>query len=148
LTSRKLTRPTTIIIVLAGLIGPFVSNLRSASPPPSAESRRVPTGVWGGAHIRMVVNNEGARLEYDCASGAIDEPIVLDRTGRFNVTGSHTSEHGGPRREGQSAVARARYTGRIRGNTMTLTVALENPRQRVGVFTLTRNNDALLTKCR
>ena len=98
--------------------------------------------------MRMAVTNEGARLEYDCGSGTIDEPIVLDRTGRFNAIGSHTSEHGGPRREGQSAVARARYVGRIRGNTMTLTVTLENPTQRVGVFTLTRNNDALLTKCR
>ena len=46
------------------------------------------------------------------------------------------------------AVARARYVGRIRGNTMTLTVTLEDPKQRIGVFTLARNDDTLLTKCR
>ena len=140
--------PTTIIIVLAGLIGPFASNLRSAGPPPVAESRRVPPGLWGGAHVRMVVGTEDARLEYDCASGTIDRPIVLDATGRFSATGSHSSERGGPRREGQAAVARARYVGRIRGNTMTLTVTLEDPKQRIGVFTLARNDDTLLTKCR
>lgn len=38
--------------------------------------------------------------------------------------------------------------GRVRGQTMTLTVTLNDPEEDRGTFTLTRGNDARLTKCR
>jgi len=114
----------------------------------TAKSRTLIPGVWGGDHIRMVVGRDDARLEYDCATGTIDQPIILDASGKFIAKGSHTPEHGGPRRNQQAAVPRARYVGRVIGDTMTLTVTLEAGGQRVGVFRLKRGNDPLLTKCR
>jgi hypothetical protein len=114
----------------------------------SAELRTMTPGVWGGDHIRMVISREGAQLEYDCATGTIDQPIVLDARGAFTAKGSYAPEHGGPRRKGEAAGARARYVGRVSAETMTLTVTLEADAQRVGRFTLTRGNDPLLTKCR
>ena len=36
-------------------------------------------GSWGGNHIRMIVTAEGAAIEYDCAWGTIDEPLLADR---------------------------------------------------------------------
>jgi hypothetical protein len=114
----------------------------------AGEARRVAPGLWGGHHVRMMVSDEGARLEYDCAGGTIDQPIVLDARGRFAAKGSYTPERGGPRREAPTAVARARYVGRIDGDTMKLTVTLETGKEPVGMFTLKRGDDVLLTKCR
>jgi hypothetical protein len=120
----------------------------SAQGAPSAELRTMAQGVWGGDHIRMVIGREGAQLEFDCATGTIDRPIVLDGSGRFTAKGSYAPERGGPRRESEAAAPRARYVGRVRADTMTLTVVLDASAERVGVFTLKRGNDPLLAKCR
>lgn len=109
---------------------------------------RIAPGLWGGNHVRMIVTDAGARIEYDCATGTIDEPIVLDARGTFATTGSYIPEHGGPRRERPTAVARARYTGRVDGDTMKLTVTLDTDKKPIGTFTLKRGDDVLLTKCR
>jgi hypothetical protein len=96
----------------------------------------------------MVISRTGARLEYDCAHSTIDQPIVLDARGRFTAKGSYTSERGGPRRSGAASAARARYEGQVSADAMTLKVTFDNGKQPIGVFTLTRGEDALLTKCR
>ena len=43
--------------------------------------KSVPTGSWGGEHIRMIVTKTGAKIEYDCALGTIDEALLLDKDG-------------------------------------------------------------------
>jgi len=96
----------------------------------------------------MEVSAAGARLEFDCAGGTIDQPIVLDARGQFDLKGSYTTERGGPRRDGGRTGAPARYVGRVGGDTMRLTVRLEAEKEPVGVFTLKRDYDTLLTKCR
>src|SRR3954469_23646810 len=53
-------------------------------------------GVWGGEHISLTVGSKDAKLEYDCAHGTIDQPLKFDNHGRFNVSGTHTWESGGP----------------------------------------------------
>lgn len=122
---------------------------RAYSPVPAhAESRSLAPGLWGGDHVRMVVSRVGARLEYDCAASTIDQPIILDAGGRFTAKGSYTPERGGPQGIGQAAAGRARYVGRVRADVMRLTVTLENAKEPVGVFTLRRGDDPLLTKCR
>ena len=115
---------------------------------PAEDSARLPPGLWGGDHIRMEINGEGARLEFDCATGTIDQVIVSDSSGRFSVKGSYAPDQPGPQRDGRAAPARALYVGQVRGETMTLTVTLEADAQQVGRFTLNRGNDPLLTKCR
>jgi len=105
-------------------------------------------GVWGGAHIRMSVTDTGARIEYDCATGTIDEPIVVGARGMFAAKGSFTPLHGGPRRERSTAEGRARYVGRVTGDTMKLTVTLDTDKKPIGTFTLKRGSDVLLPECR
>jgi hypothetical protein len=109
---------------------------------------RISPGLWGGNHVRMIVTDAGARVEYDCATGTIDEPIALDARGTFATKGSYTPEHGGPRREPPTAVARARYVGRVDGDTMKLTVTLHTGKKPIGTFTLKRGDDVLLPRCR
>src|SRR5262245_66200565 len=118
------------------------------APVSVAEPRTLAQGVWGGDHLRMEIGRERTRLEYDCATGTIDQPIVLDADGKFTEKGSYAPEHHGPRRDGQAGTARAVYVGRGNADTMTLTVTRQASAQRVGRFTLTRGNDPLLTKCR
>lgn len=106
------------------------------------------TGSWGGQHIGLEVTAEGARIEYDCAQGTIDGPIVLDRAGRFEATGTHGAEHGGPVREGEETSSQpARYRGRAAGKTLELTVTLDGSGEEVGTFTLTRGAMPRLFKC-
>src|ERR1044072_285998 len=40
--------------------------------------RHIATGLWGGQHISMKVGAKSATIEYDCANGVIDGPLVVD----------------------------------------------------------------------
>jgi hypothetical protein len=134
--------------MLRRTLSAVVIGLLALSPRSAAESRPMAPGLWGGDHVRMTIDRAGARLEYDCADSTIDQPIILDAKGRFTAKGSYSPAHGGPSRDGQAAAGRARYVGEVRANTMKLTVTIENATEPVGVFTLKRGDDPLLTKCR
>ena len=107
------------------------------------------TGRWGGDHIFLEVGSvEGNRIEYDCARGSIDEAFVTDADGRFDLRGEHVRERGGPIRQGEVPDAHpARYTGRVRGDTMTLTVTLTGTGDSVGTFRLVRGAEGRVLKC-
>ncbi|HEV8579256.1 MAG TPA: hypothetical protein VGX68_09240 [Thermoanaerobaculia bacterium] len=106
------------------------------------------TGNWGGPHISLEVTAEGGRVEYDCAHGTIEGPILPDRDGRFEAAGNHFAEHGGPVREGEEEAGQpVRYRGRIAGKALTLTVILARSGDEVGTFTLTRDATPRLMKC-
>lgn len=88
------------------------------------------------------------RIEYDCAHGDLAEPLALDRSGWFDVTGSHTPEHGGPVREDEKSESRpAGYAGRVDGGRMTLTVTLTDTGEILGTFALTQGVAGRLKKC-
>ncbi|MCZ6777223.1 MAG: hypothetical protein O7D34_12335 [Ignavibacteria bacterium] len=106
------------------------------------------TGSWGAEHIGIVVGENGAKLEYDCAHGTIDEPLIADENGEFEAIGVHVREHGGPIRLGEIPDEHpARYKGYIKGNVMTLTVTLTDSGQKVGAFSLTRGIPPRVHKC-
>jgi hypothetical protein len=109
---------------------------------------RVTVGTWGGDHIRLDVTAAGATTEYDCAHGTIDEPLALDRDGRFSVIGTHTIEHGGPVRidEPQNRHP-ARYDGQVSGDTMQISVTVTDMQQTVGAFTVKLSAASRLLKC-
>ncbi len=113
-----------------------------------AENSSVPTGTWGGNHIRVQVTDDGARIEYDCAHGTIDQPMKLDGNARFDVTGVHVRERGGPVRRGERPDSHpARYTGHVQDRTMTLTVTLTDTGQKIGTFTLAYEAEPRIFKC-
>jgi hypothetical protein len=105
-------------------------------------------GPWGGSHLSMEVTAVGARLEYDCADGAIAEPLRPDAEGRFAASGTHTPGHGGPIREGEVLpTVRARYDGQVKGAQMTLLVTLTETGVALGPFELRRGSSGLLVRC-
>ena len=103
---------------------------------------------WGGMHVRADVEAEGVSFEFDCAHGAADGPLAPGRDGRFDLTGFFVAERGGPVRAGQEEKRQpARYSGRVKGKTMTLNVTLTESGESIGTFTLKRGEAARLTKC-
>ena len=104
-------------------------------------------GDWGGEHIGLVVAASGATIEYDCATGTIDEPLVAT-DGAFSAVGTHTPGHGGPIRQDEIPDKHpARYEGLIDGETMTLDVTLSDSGEKLGRYTLVRGRPAQVLKC-
>ncbi len=110
---------------------------------------RLATGVWGGQHIRMEVTDAGAQLEFDCAHSTIDQAIILDRQGRFEVKGKFTKERGGPVRRDQAPNSSpVRYAGQVEDQTLTLTITHDETGESFGDYTLTQGSEGRLMKCR
>ena len=115
---------------------------------PRSTVQTVSLGAWGGVHVSLLLTETGGTLEYDCAHGTIDQPFVIDSSGRFQLAGTHTREHGGPiRKDEKPDTHPARYNGAVDGDTMTLTVTLTDSNEVLGAFTLTRGRMARLVKC-
>jgi hypothetical protein len=132
---------TRILILLVGCV-------ITAAQCPNGVAGTVVTGSWGGQHIGLTATANASEIEYDCAAGTIDGPIVLDGAGRFTATGTHTIGHGGPMRIDEVPDTHpARYAGRIRGNTMELHVTLTDRNQDIGTFTLERDARSLVVRC-
>jgi len=106
------------------------------------------TGVWGGKHIGILVSDSSTTLEYDCAHGTIDEPIIPDDDGSFEVSGVHVFEHGGAIRIDEVLDEHpALYKGHIAGNEMTLVLVLTDTETEIDTFLLTRGVNPLIYKC-
>jgi len=115
---------------------------------PTAADSPVASGRWTGTGIVLDVTAQGASIEYGCAHGTIDQPMVADRDGRFSVTGIHVREHGGPIRVDEPADRHpARYDGVLAGASMRLTVTMTDLSQSVGAFDLTFGGSGLIAKC-
>jgi len=104
--------------------------------------------VWGGPHVRLVLTSRGGEIEFDCAHGQLKDSLKRDEQGHFNVAGTFVRE-GGPTRADESEAGRpARYSGRIEGDKMTLTVTLTDSNESVDEFSLTRGSEGRLRKCK
>ncbi len=126
----------------------FAVPLIAAGPCSSGVSGPIPLGEWGGEHIGLVVSDTGATVEYDCASGTIDQRIVSDVDGNFVATGTHTRGHGGPIRVDEVPDRHpARYNGWTDGDTMTLSVMLTDSGESVGSYRLFRGQSSRVFKC-
>ncbi len=131
------TRLVTLIVGLAALAacgdGPTATTL---------------VGDWGGEHVALTITSLGGSLEFDCAHGTIDEPIVPDADGAFDARGVYVREHGGPIREGEPPDSHpARYVGRIDRSRMTLTVTLMDGDEWIAHYTLVQNAPPRVYKC-
>jgi hypothetical protein len=124
----------------------------SLPAPPSASSpaslRELPAGTWGGQHISMEVTDLGAVLNFDCAHGSINKRIAFDSEQKFSVKGSYVQEHGAAMRQDETAEGQTvTYEGVVDGESMTLKVILEETKEVIGTFTLTRGNVGRVKKC-
>ena len=104
-------------------------------------------GQWGGRHVGLLFEGGLGKLEYDCASGTIDQHVVPGPDGRFTAAGTHVPGQGGPVRVGQIFTShRATYQGQVTGDVMDLTVRLDNGTV-IGPYRLTRGAQPLIFAC-
>jgi hypothetical protein len=148
-----------VSVIIGGLAFPRV---QPASPLPRSETeihngsinhaaanRRLATGIWAGEHISLEVTEQGGKVEYDCAHGTIPRRILLDRRGRFDVVGQHVAEHGGPVRQNEQPTSYpVRFTGRVNGRRMELTLRNSVTKELIGNFMLNYGQEPRLMKCR
>ena len=116
--------------------------------PTPAGVHRVPAGTWGGQGISLEVGETGAKLEFDCARGAIPEPLAIDANGRFDQAGTWTRERPGPTRRGdETAGEPARYRGKLEGETLSLRIILEKDGKEIASYSATRGKLPRVHRC-
>ena len=130
------------LLVVAGVL------LTAAGPCSTDLAGPIAASEWGGDHIGLTVSATGGTLEYDCASGTVDQPIVAATNGSFVALGTHTIGHGGPSMVGEIPDRHpARYAGWTDGEKMTLSVTITDTGQKLGDFTLVRGQTPHVFRC-
>jgi hypothetical protein len=103
--------------------------------------------TWGGSHIAIEITVNGGTVQYDCAMGRIDQPIMV-REGRFDVTGVHWPGQGGPVGVDTTQAGRpARYLGTVRSDRMTLIVILTDTGETLGLYQLRKGASPFIVAC-
>lgn len=148
---------TNIIVLAFPLMVTFLAedcthqkrNVNGQSSETNIKMGSAQTGLWGGEHVKLEITAQGGEVEYDCGHGTIDQKIVPDGQGRFNLRGTHVREHGGPVRRDEIADSHpAQFSGQIKGDMMTLTVTESDTKELVGTFSLVFGQPPHLVKCR
>jgi hypothetical protein len=104
-------------------------------------------GLWGGPHAGIEFQGGLADVQFDCAAGTIDDPIVPGPEGKFLAKGTYRTGAPGPIRVGQIFKSQpAKYSGEVAKTVMTLRVALDDGTA-LGPFTLTQGTPPQLTRC-
>ncbi|MGH3362841.1 MAG: hypothetical protein ACRDOM_10335 [Nocardioides sp.] len=116
----------------------------TSSQPPA----RVPTGTWAGDALLLTVTRSGATAEFECASGAATEPLVLV-DGSFDVAGWYATDSGGPVLPPSQRPARrsARFVGQVTGDRMDLEVVVPKAGTTHGPYRLELGGPDLLERC-
>ena len=130
--------PLTLLALLIAACG-------MGAPAAASRLQQVPSGEWGGEHVKLTVDERGGFIEFDCGHGSLDEPLRLDAAGRFDVKGTHARESGAARVDAQDPQP-ARYTGTSDGKTMELTMKVEGV-EPSGPFQLALGQEAGVRKC-
>src|SRR5256885_15763065 len=106
----KLTRPFQFVAVVLAL---------ACSNSTAPELR---TGIWGGTHVGLSVEDTRVFFLFDCAGGAVESKIPFAADGRFDVTGTFSG--GGNAIGADHSAHPARYFGRLVGTHITFTRVL------------------------
>ena len=114
--------PHRYALIVAGIFGAAALHGCGSAGVTSNDGTPV-VGSWGGLHAGLSLTAAGGTITYDCAHGGLTAPVVLDRTGSFDVAGVHVPDHGGPVRIGEIPDSLpARYIGQVGRGRMTLRV--------------------------
>jgi hypothetical protein len=95
-------------------------------------------GSWGGDGAGLIVTPAEAQLWLNCGAGRLDVPINVHGDGRFVTMGVTWFVGGAPPPDDIVPVMiRTRFSGRLVGNLLVLTVTPDDPRLGVGGETTT-----------
>jgi hypothetical protein len=132
--------------VSALVIGAACSSSRTSAPLPA--DGLIPLGNWGGEGAGMIVGDTAMHLHVGCTYGDVSGRIMLNASGQFDVAGSYMLR-AFPIAVGPSVPAR--FTGRLDGNTVTVTATVNDTVQKktvvMGPVTVIFGADAKLGPC-
>jgi hypothetical protein len=104
-------------------------------------------GGWGGPHAGLAFNGGLGDVQFDCASGTIDNVVYPAKDGSFQAKGTYREGASGPVRVGQIfRVQPATYSGNVAEDVMTLNVTLDDG-STIGPFTLNLGAEPQLARC-
>ena len=101
-------------------------------------------GTWGGDNAGLIVNLTDVHVHIGCTLGDAAGPIRTDADGRFEATGTYNVDAYPVNRGIEHP---AKFTGEVRGSTMTLTVALTDTARVLGPVTLTYGKQPQMGPC-
>jgi hypothetical protein len=96
------------------------SSSRTSAPPADG---LLPLGNWGGQGAGMIVSDTAMHLHVGCTFGDASGRIALNSNGQFDVAGSYMLR-AFPVAVGPTVPAR--FTGRLDGNTVTVTATVND----------------------
>jgi hypothetical protein len=101
-------------------------------------------GTWGGDNAGLIATDSSAHIHIGCTVGDIHQPVVADSSGRFDVPGIYNITaypvYRGPDHP-------ARFSGRIVGRVMSLTVTLTDTAVTLGPVQLTFGKEPRMGPC-
>lgn len=105
---------------------------------------RVPSGTWGGDNAALLVGLNEAHVHIDCTKGEIPGSIPLDPAGQFDVEGTYNVDAYPVDR---GIYHPARFTGRLSGGSLTLSVRLTDTGQAFGPVALVFGQTPKMQAC-
>lgn len=101
-------------------------------------------GTWGGDNAGLIATDSSAHVHIGCTVGDIAQSLLVDPSGRFDVPGLYNITafpvYRGPDHP-------ARFSGRIIGRVMTLTVTLTDTAVTLGPVRLTFGREPSMGPC-
>jgi hypothetical protein len=101
-------------------------------------------GTWGGDNAGMIITGNDVHVHIGCTLGNTVRPIHPDANGRFEASGTYNVDAYPVDR---GIVHPATFSGRIVGQTMTLTVTLTDTGQVLGPVTLVYGKEPQMGPC-
>jgi hypothetical protein len=110
------------------------------------------TGTWGGEGARLATADGRTSIEFPCAEGHIDHLIQLDSSGAFNEEGTLQNEQGTVLRDEVAAqqgsrLEKVRFTGRLTGEVLTISIQYGDRKSRAIEYSLTRGAEGHVPRC-
>jgi hypothetical protein len=132
-----LTKAAVAFVAAAAVLGPC--DPTGIRPPKGSIA-----GTWGGQNAGLIADDTSAHVHIGCTYGNIPEQIIPDAEGRFDVPGkqnitAHPVDLG--------VLHPARFSGRVVGGRMTLTVALTDTAVTLGPVQLTYGKEPQMGPC-
>lgn len=129
-------RNTRVVIVAAVALLGCGSSLQSLGP--------ILAGTWGGDNAGLIATDSSAHVHIGCTVGDVHQQLVADSSGRFDVPGIYNITaypvYRGPDHP-------ARFSGRIVGREMSLTVTLTDTAVTLGPVLLTFGKEPRMGPC-
>jgi hypothetical protein len=116
-----------------------VAGVWGACKSPVAVGGVLLTGSWGSAQGRLTATEASTQFTGACGSGDANEPILLDKHGRFDMVGRYGVSGSVP--------SDARFIGVVSSKKVTLRVKLSDSSEAVAPITLDLGQQPALATC-